>query len=385
MPRVYFFLHRVRYCLLYIALFIYICSPVHGFSVDIPHAWDDCSTDILIDEESISNRPHIEAGYTASGDNNIGSMLEINDDNQSSRNFNRSSAFAGANISNRVWLRLGSWWIGKGSGWTDQYSGNADAAQLWIDLHSDGQSRSLYQPNASNQKLYAQWYGLGHSCPVQIGNTKGFIEVAVRNVLVKNYLERQVIGTVADKDFSGIVRVTSSDNDNETVYGKGWCFDAHAGLVSGRWRCQAAVDGLIGKINWRGLAVDDGYITSSGVFTDADGFLRDVGGDITGLSWNTDLSASVNPSFTLGLEYASHPCLLFNLALEPGENGVAGLGLAWPQKGSWIPYLRDYLTKDCIEIGITANNWKIRIASDDLLWKKPERALVEISTSLIQF
>ena len=98
-----------------------------------------------------------------------------------------------------------------------------------------------------------------------------------------------------------------------------------------------------------------------------------------------DRSAWVNPSLCLGLTRTSRPAILFNLALKPGERAVAGIGLAWPQRKAWVPYMRAYPAQKSLEAGIAGNGWRLRVLGNDWLWDAPKRATVEISASLALF
>ena len=173
-------------------------------------------------------------------------MWEVSKRDQSPHLFQEGSAFATMSVTNWMRLRLGNWWIGRGSGWIDQYYGNADAAQLWIDLHSGNRSRLSYEPMASNQSLSAEWYGVGRSVPVRLGSCEGLLELNVRSLVVRDYLDRTVIGSVAGDGFSAIARVISSESGSGAVLGRGWCVDTRVGFKSKHWRGQMAVEGLHG-------------------------------------------------------------------------------------------------------------------------------------------
>ena len=105
-------------------------------------------------------------------------------------------------VSDWTRLRIGNWWIGGGSGWTEAYDGNADAAQLWIDLHSGDQHLTSYDPTASNVRLEARWYGVGRSFPLRIGSGEATIELTVRRITAGEYIDRTVIGSVDGEDFA---------------------------------------------------------------------------------------------------------------------------------------------------------------------------------------
>lgn len=130
--------------------------------------------------------------------------------------------------------------------------------------------------------------------------------------------------------------------------------------------------------------MEDSYITSPGIFTDREGFLRDYGG-ITGARWTQDMKASLNPYYRLEVISAGRPNVLLSLIRQTGVRSSVGLGLAWPQRRHWLPYARFYPAYKRTEIGAVGRGWQIRMAGDDWLFASPRNAEVGLSAAPIKF
>jgi len=127
---------------------------------------------------------------------------------------------------------------------------------------------------------------------------------------------------------------------------------------------QASAEGLLARLNWRNMQVDDGYLISEGVFTDPDGFLREAGG-ITGVTHREDLAFTLKPRYRFDVMIASRPILLLSLSARVGTPVVPAIGVAW-RKADWLPHLRYYPTQRRLEVGATGRGWQVRLSADNL-------------------
>ena len=327
----------------------------------------------------------LQVGRAVSGMNNVASLWRITKDNQPARHFDDTSAYA--ILQDVGWVRATDerWWIGFGRGKRDAYQGNADAGQLWIDLHAAGQTRPAYAPVAGNVKIEASWYGVGRTFPFRIGQARGTGSVLLRGLAADDYLARSLVGQVEGEMFSGMVKIVSADTGTGLVRGRGWSLDTQAEVRLGkRWLAQGTVEGLLGRLTWHGLAVEDSYVVSPRVFTDPEGFLHDYGG-ISGAAWSEDMRLRLNPYYRLDLICSSRPNTLLGVAFQAGTRTAGSAGLAWPQSKRWLPYLRCYPTQNRLEVGAVGSGWQVRISGDDWLPVSPKHAEIALSASALSF
>ena len=336
-------------------------------------------------EESSRDSLRLRVGGAASGMNNVGSIWAIDEDGQPARDFDNTRAYAV--LQTTEWIRLAhrGWWIGCGRGMRDAYEGNADAGQLWIDLHADGKTQPAYAPAVSSVRIEASWWAVGRTFPFRAGEVRGTGDLVLRRITADDYLARSLVGKVEGEDFSGMLKAISSETAAGTVRGHGWSLDVQGRFTLGtNWEGQITAEGLLGEVSWRGLYVEDGYILSPRVFTDREGFLHDCGG-ISGMGWHEDLTARINPFYRLDLVYMRRPNVLLGAAWQSGTRTVPNIGLAWPQPKPWLPYLRCYPTQNRLEIGAVGRGWQIRVSGDDWLDASPKHAEIALTVSPLRF
>lgn len=372
---------RPRFLMPCLPLLVLLASSVTAATVRLPSAFDE-SDFLRLRLTPPRSGISMDVGAVASGANNIGSLWEITDDEQPPHDFSGSSAYAV--LQTTQWMRASrdDWWIVYGRGRRDTYEGNSDAAQLWIDLHSDSRSLDSYAPEMFGTSISATWYGVGRTIPIRVGSARGTADVFVRNITADEYIFRSVVGQVEGEDYTGITRAVTSNTSSGDVEGRGWSLDVRASFALGRnWHGQFTAESLMGKVSWEGLSVEDSYITSPGVFQDADGFLHDTGG-ITGMGWRDDRSATTQPKYRIDLMRTGRTDTLLGVAWEPGLPATVCAGAAWPQRGSWLPYCRFYLPQERLEIGALGRGWYLRVSGDDWIFASPQHAEIACGVRL---
>jgi len=296
------------------------------------------------------------------GQSNVGGLWSLTDKEQSPRTFTGSEGKAELGAAGGIDLRSRDWLICYGWGTRDHYTGNPDAAQLWIDLHAGGQTQPRYSPLANTERIGVSWYGLGRRIRFRSERVSGQADLFIRALAADNFLQRALIGEVDGEDFAGALKIRDAGS---RVEGRGWSADARLALkVNERRRVLLTAEGLLGEITWKNLPVEDSYLTSPGVFTDADGFLRLIGG-ASGASWREDVTLKIVPAYRVEMLAGDDPALLCGIAYRPGEAMRPMLGVAWRRNAGTALDLRLYPAEKQLEIGLTGSGWQLRIAGDD--------------------
>jgi len=321
----------------------------------------------------------LDLGCSADGRSNIDSLWHLTDYGRPTRTFDRGSAYARIDVAQWWRLRAGEWWVGFGSGWIDSYGGNADAAQLWIDLHAAGRSTDSYFPQAHMRKMSVQWYGIGRSFPMDSGDVRGRFELAVRRLVSNSYSELAAAGGVFGETFSGAVTRMQADTPHGRSLGHGWCVDAAAEFENRSWRARLQAEGLAGRMSWQDLAVDAGYLSSPGVFVDSEGFLRDVAGGFAGISSRRSLSGPIDPLVRFHLAQTCRPGLFITVAFRRGETPTTGLGAAWRDRRGREVFFCSYPAARVGELGVGFSRFRCRILSNTWLLRDPRVASVGLS------
>ncbi|MCX6376237.1 MAG: hypothetical protein NTU88_09455, partial [Armatimonadetes bacterium] len=335
---------------------------------------------------SVSSALKLEGGAMGTATNNVGSIWGIDDKNQPARDFGDGSAYAMVQYSK--WLRLHhrAWWVGYGLGKRSIYLGNADAAQLWIDLHAAGQTQPIYAASAEGARADADWLEFGRGFPFRIADqVRGTGRLSLRRIDVPDYLARSVVGDMEGEMFTAMLREVSARSPRGTVHGAGWALDGQIRLnMNGKWLGQATAEGLLGRVTWDEILVDDSGIVSPRTFTDPEGFLHDCGG-ITGTTWRENLSLRVTPYYRLDLIRIGRPYLLFGTSIQSGIRSTPNLGVAWPQRKKWLPYVKYYPAEGRLEVGGVGAGWQFRISGDDWIYSSPKHAEVAVSAQALRF
>lgn len=346
------------------------------------------SEDVLTQRTTIEEQRHdVELIGTASGFSNVGAIQQIDKNGQRSRTFGAGKAYAVLETAWRLTIRhRDGWWIEYGQGMRDSYKGNSDAAQLWIDLHSDGPSRASYYPEATSKRIDIRWYGLGKKLPLRMGNTRGECRILFRDIVVDDYFSRVLAGQVEASDFSGLMKVVSAHRGGAGVTGKGWTVDVQTWLYLGnQWLGYIALEGLIGSITWHGITVEKGFILSPRVFVDRDGFLHDIGGGITGMQWREDITLRPHRTYCVELLQTSRSGILLGIEHKEGVGTTASLGLAWTQRNHSVSYVRLYPSQGRVKFGVAGSSWQFSISGDDWLFSSPSHATITLSVRPFRF
>lgn len=356
-------------------------------SLSLPTVFD--SSDLLqswLAGPAASNALQLQAGAVGAATNNVGSIWVIGDAKQPAQDYGSSSAYAVLQYSQ--WLRLShrGWVLNYGTGKRTAYAGNADAAQLWIDMHAGDRTQSAYAPEANSVQVTPSWYAVGRDFPIRARNLSGAGNLSLRRVIAYDYLARSLIGEIGPTGmFTAMMRTVSAGPAGGKIRGDGWAVDGQLRLRYGdRWLGQATVEGLLGQVSWNGLIVEDSRIVSPRTFTDPQGFLHDSGG-ISGATWTESRTARLNPYYRLDLIRTGRPNILCGIAFQSGSPSTPNFGFAWPQRKKWLPYTRYYPAQRSCEIGAVGPTWQLRISSDDWIYSSPRHIEVAASAQALRF
>ncbi len=363
-----------------------LCSNLSASSLSLPVVHDSadllhsCVADPLSSDASV-----LQAGGIGAASNNIGSLWVIGEPRQAAQDYGGSTAYA--LLQRSQWLKLSrnGWSFTYGVGRRAVYAGNADAAQLWIDVRSENRTQRTYAPEARGVEFSAYWYGVGRDFPIRTGNLTGVASLSIRRVITYDYLARSLIGEVPEEEAFKVFTAMMRSVSTGPTSGDGWAVDGDVRLRYGdRWVGQAAVEGLLGCVSWKGLTVEDGLIVSPRTFTDPEGFLRDCGG-ITGATWTENRTARLCPYYRLDLMRTGRPAMLLGISFRSGERIAPNFGAAWPQKRRWIPYTRYYPVQRRLEVGAVGSTWRLRISGDDWIYSSPRNAEVSAGLHVLTF
>ncbi len=342
-------------------------------------------TQDIVAASSISHNPsqyEIEVGGCVGVFNNIRSIWTLASKDQSSMRVDSDMPYARLRFGQ--WARLSNknWFVAIGSGFRDEYDGNQDAAQLYIDLRTKSSTQDDYAPIASDLHVAASWYGVGRQIDLKVGDIDTNTQVMARYLRMTDLLARHLEGSVTSKDFVGDVRILSSDY-SDRVFGSGWALDFRTTFKAKQnWEGLVAVEGLLGHVKWENLADHNVHIQSTYVFTDPDGFYRDAGG-ISGIAKKRNLSIGVNRSCRFELMRKSkNVCLLGGLSWQEGYDSVPDFGVAIKKYKSITPYTRVYPTESRLEIGAAGRGWHLAFSGDNWLFASPKDATVDLSAAL---
>lgn len=330
-------------------------------------------------------RLDLSAGLTYTAWNNVSSIWDLDSESMPSARFTHDSAYALLESTRWIAVGQGEWVLSFGSGTRDYYEGNSDAAQLWIDMHSDSITQGEYTPRVSNTKISVNWFGISRSLPVRSGKMDGDLTIRLRKLVVDSYRSGCLVGDVDGDEFSGMIKTTSSEMLLGNADGQGWSLDAELSFRIGRrWMGRAVAEGLAGRISWDGLLTQDAYVMSPRVFMDPDGFLHDCGG-ATGMTWSTNVNARLSPHYRLDFMELASPHTLLGVTYDGDTGLLASVGLAWRQKKAWVAYTRCYPAQKRIELGAVGRGWELAISGDDFLTASPRHGEVSLALSPLQF
>lgn len=355
---------------------------VEAASFHIPDAQEDPIFGVVTGYGASGSGMEVSAGITLRGENNIDSVWDVTDYARPARLFKSKSGFAVITGAGWWQIEAGGWKFGAGTGWVDSYGGNADAAQLWIDLHAGYSLKTVYLPRAQYRKMGVQWIGMGRRFPVRVGSTLVDVEVDLRRLVSNSFEELAVDGFVSGDEFAGSVARLYSDSDLGRSFGHGWCVDASATIETAKWRTKLCVEGILGRLSWDGLVLDKGYISSPRVFTDADGFLRYIGGDFTGVTSVRSLSGYIDPQARVSFAGKSATAPIFSAAFRRGDKPMLGVGIGRRWTKGCAGYVHYYPRTKVGELGLCNSVLRFRVYSDSWLLRNPKSALAEVSFAL---
>ncbi|MGQ9784123.1 MAG: hypothetical protein ACUVRS_09135 [Armatimonadota bacterium] len=357
-------------------------KQVVAASFHVPDASPDPISVAVGSVGSVRSCVSIETGVKASGSNNIGSLWDVTDYGRPPQAFGESSAFAQVTMARWWRLRIDDWWVGGGSGWLDNYTGNSDAGQLWIDLHSDFTSKLSYTPVVHLRKMSVEWMGFGRSFESRLGASRIRVDFGVRKISSDDFEEMAVVGSVSGDQFEGSATRLYSRSLDGGSRGRGLCLDTAVSVDASEWKVRLQAEGLFGRMRWDNLTLDSGYLTSPRVFIDADGFLRYVGGGFTGVTRKRSLSGVVDPRIRLFVARSGKSAPTLDFSFRRGDKPVVGLGIARRMSGGRVSWVRYYPRTRVWDLGKSFTSFQLRIASDSWFLRQPKHAILEMSVIL---
>ncbi len=360
---------------------IAIVPNTQGASFHIPDGYENPVFRIADAADKQDYTTEATVGGAVAASNNLDSLWQVTDYGRSACLFRGDIAFAQITTSRWSYVRTRNWWLGVGRGWIDSYTGNQDAAQLWLDLHSRVAAKANYLPSARFRRMSLEWVGFGKSFPLRLGGRHGIIDIGVRHLQSEGYEELALEGWISGDQFAGPVSRLYSDSARGSV-GRGWCVDAAAELRANTWRARVQVEGLLGRISWDSLTLDSGYLSSPRVFTDAEGFLRDAGGGFTGVTSRRNLAGPINPKVRLSLAGASGRAPLLSATFRKGDKPSISLGVMHSCADGRFRYVSYYPATKMGEVAFANSRLKLRLCSDSWLFQNPKHALAELSLNL---
>ena len=360
-------------------------APVYAISLILPTTSDP--NDLLQYCISPTEPPELQLQAYARGitTSNIGPMSELGGGDMPARTFGDARAYATAQYTGSLKISYRRWWVGYGQGQRWSYDGNSDAAQLWIDLHADGQTQPSYAPQASDATIATNWYALGHDFPLHAGSIEGLADLCLRRISVPKFRARSVVGEMQGEEFTAMMRtVTWDTRDHGKVPGVGWSLDGQMKLKYEKWLGQMTVEGLLGEVSWHGLKIEEANIVSPRTFTDPEGFLHDMGG-ITGAYWYEDRSIRLNPLYRMDLVHQGRPNVLLGCIWQSGTEAAPNFGIGWSQPKKWMPYSRYYPVQGRLEIGAVGLGWEARASAGRPFTLNPQHMEFGLSASALRF
>jgi len=335
-----------------------------------------------------THRISVETGGCVGAFNNVQSLWTVSNRKLSPREVGSDQPYARLRFGQ--WIRMSSrdWFVGVGSGFRDDYDGNHDAGQLWIDLHTPYRSQTDYYPSANDLHIATSWYGVGRRFGFHARGVEADCQVFARSVKANDFLARSLDGLVQGDKFQGNVRIISA-TDRGRIYGNGWAVDARTVVrVGERWEGLIAVEGLLGEMKWRGLSYQDAFILSPRVFTDPQGFYHDTGG-ISGVARKKNLRVDVGRSCRVDLVCKGRRVdLLGGVLWDQGYDAVPSVGAAlnrasdasrYPTWRSITPFVRIHPTQMRCELGAVGRGWLLSFSGDDWLFADPRNAAINLS------
>ncbi|NLN76315.1 MAG: hypothetical protein GX139_08390 [Armatimonadetes bacterium] len=364
--------------------FILVFLPVFCRADGIPLPPTFMTKDI-ISASAVSNNPsrfEIDAGGSLGGFNNIRSIWSLTDKKQSPIIVGSDMPYARLRFGQ--WERLSNrnWFVAAGSGFRDEYDGNPDAAQLYVDLRTKSRNQDEYSPVANDLHVDARWYGIGRQFDMKVAGADTTTQIMARSIKMTDLLARSLDGSVNNSGFAGNIRILSSDN-GERVFGHGWSLDLRTTIKAGQtWEGLVAAEGLLGRVKWKNLSDQNMYIQSTYVFTDPDGFYRDAGG-ISGIAKKRDLAVDINRNCRFELMRKSKIVnLIGGISWQEGYGSVADFGVAIKKYKSITPYTRIYPAESRIELGAVGKGWHLAFSGDGWLFAAPKNATVDLSAAV---
>ncbi|HEX2951349.1 MAG TPA: hypothetical protein VHV83_17530 [Armatimonadota bacterium] len=352
-------------CLTVLFLWMASCFPVQATSLTLPPTLPSQNPCIIDFPFSDINAPYsIDFGASGGGNTNIGPIFDITEDHQAPHSFSDHSAFATLDTGYWSCFRSGRWFIIAGSGNRQQYQGNRDAGQIWIDTHSDTSLAGNKSPQLAMYDLQMKWYGIGYQMPYRHQNIHGTTWVMARYLDPQELLMGTAIGDVDGSDYTGMVRLLST-KERPQASGRGWALDAGFSSQIGRdLRCSISAEGLLGEITWKNISVSDLYVSSPRVFEDPNGFFHDYF-DAEGAQWREDLHCTITPVVTTMVGYGQKPMISTGIRYQ-NKKAIPIFGAAMPWPGHGTSFIDIQPTYSSCEIGYSGKHGAISLLFNGL-------------------
>jgi hypothetical protein len=322
----------------------------------------------------------VDVGAAAYGNMNLDSLWTYNNMHQPAMQF--SAPRACAQLADGAWVQVTRrrWQFSAGAGLRDEYQGNQDAGQLWLDLHTDNPVLRNYAPVISASQCNVSWLGLGYRLPFSSGSVQGSGMLRARYLQAYDLLLGSATGQVSGTNYTGMAGIISSAGE---APGNGWAMDIQTKFdIGSRWSGECDVDGLCGQLSWKRVYVDDTYLVSPSIYTDPNGFLHNFW-EATGEEWQRSLTVNITPTIVSQLTYHGHPDLATMLYTDAnGTTPTFIIGWRWPH--AWNTLCGYAPTVHCYLLGIDSPCCGVDVSVDDL-GASTQQLSVSVHTRVLAF
>jgi len=328
-----------------------------------------------------TGKSNIEFRFTGNAVTDVGTLWTYHDKHQPPSSFTPHDARAALNEGAWLTARHGRWQFTLGKGSREAYSGNQDAGQLWLDLHTSNPPARQLSPQITKEQLDTTWCGVGYTIPWQTRGMHGACRFGTRLMQIDSLGLGAAIGTVANNDYSGMVKLYTLTPGER---GYGWCSDIQLTADAGpHWSFLLRDDGLAGQLVCRHVTVTDGFVTSPQIIQDADGFVHSIFG-LSGAEWQHALTLNVKNTLDVGVTYRGP--VVFTALVEHSEHeNTPFFVLTWPCARTLSFSAGFSPTHGVGTLGINTRYLRCYLSADDWPSTSPRHLTVNLAVSPVVF
>lgn len=267
------------------------------------HSDDDYLLQLAVSASSQRLQILYERRYLWS--NNVLPIREGNRETIDPRQVTTEAPFYTTDKLSRWEMRYRQWSAEYVEGALEHISGNADAAQLWLDAKAQViDPQRFYRPFVFERKGYWQWFGIRYTCPFRLEKGKGNAVVGLRYLRCWRFREGWLSGTHYGNRLLGEVRFFSSRGIAfRAPPGTGFAMDVAATFeLVQKWQGLIAVEGLWGKVRWKQLREVNAFVDTGAFAQDPEGFIHDLP-FLTGREQYLSLQRTVDRQWVVGLSH----------------------------------------------------------------------------------